>query len=128
MFQRAWTGASDALKPQLMAIAVLSVSGVVLGAWYMLHLVRRVFFGPLREPPVHAGEEHSPIADMNLREILALAPLLVFIFWIGLRPGDFLTPMNATLDQATSRVVKELEKQQSESALAKVGERGASAP
>ena len=114
MFQRAWTGASDALKPQLMAIAVLSVSGVVLGAWYMLHLVRRVFFGPLREPPAHAGEEHSPIADLNLREILALAPLLVFIFWIGLRPGDFLTPMNATLDVATKQVVKELDKQESE--------------
>jgi NADH-quinone oxidoreductase subunit M len=128
MFQRAWTGAPVELKPQLMAIAVLSVSGVVLGAWYMLHLVQRVFFGPLREPSSHSGEEHAPITDMNLREILALAPLLVFIFWIGLRPADFLTPMNATLDQATSRVVKELEKQQSESALAKVGERGASAP
>ena len=111
MFQRAWTGASDVLKPQLMTIAVLSVSGVVLGAWYMLHLVRRVFFGPLREPPVHPGEEHAPIADLNLREILALAPLVVFIFWIGLRPADFLTPMNNTLDLATSRVVRELERQ-----------------
>ena len=111
MFQRAWTGASDVLKPQLMAIAVLSVSGVVLGAWYMLHLVRRVFFGPLREPPVHAGDEHAPITDLNLREILALAPLVVFIFWIGLRPADFLTPMNNTLDLATSRVVRELERQ-----------------
>ncbi|MCE9529450.1 MAG: NADH-quinone oxidoreductase subunit M [Planctomycetales bacterium] len=110
MFQRAWTGTSAALQPQLMVIAVLSVSGVVLGAWYMLHLVRRVFFGPLHEPNAHAGEEHAPITDLNLREILALAPLLVFVFWIGLRPGDFLTPMNATLDQATSRVVKEVDK------------------
>ena len=29
------------------AIAVLAVFGVVLGAWYMLWLVQRVFFGPL---------------------------------------------------------------------------------
>ena len=111
MFQRAWTGASDVLQPQLMAIAVLSVSGVVLGAWYMLHLVRRVFFGPLREPPAHVGEEHAPVADMNLREILALAPLVVFIFWIGLRPADFLTPMNNTLNLATKQVVKELDRE-----------------
>ena len=30
-------------------ISVLAVSGVVLGAWYMLSLVKRVFFGPLNE-------------------------------------------------------------------------------
>jgi NADH-quinone oxidoreductase subunit M len=131
MFQRAWTGASAPLQGQLLAIAVLSVSGVVLGAWYMLQLVRRVFFGPHHEPPAHAGdEEHAPVSDMNLREILALAPLVLFIFWIGLRPGDFLTPMNATLEQATRQVVLELDKQQSKSqtAEAPTGERGASAP
>lgn len=111
IFQRAWTGAPSGLQPQLMVIAVLSVSGVVLGAWYMLHLVRRVFFGPLQEPHAHAGEEHAPVSDMNLREILALAPLLVFVFWVGLRPGDFLTPMNSTLDVATKQVVKELERE-----------------
>jgi NADH-quinone oxidoreductase subunit M len=119
MFQRAWTGAPVLLKTQLMVIAVLSVSGVVLGAWYMLHLVRRVFFGPLREPPVHAGEEHAPVADMNLREILALAPLVVFIFWIGLRPADFLTPMNHTLNLATKHVVRELERNKTESSVSK---------
>ena len=43
--------------------AVLAVFGVVLGAWYMLWLVQRVFFGPLREPKQDQGE---PVADLSL--------------------------------------------------------------
>ena len=50
MFQRAWADSPPRLAAQLMTIAVLAVSGVVLGAWYMLWLVQRVFFGPLKEP------------------------------------------------------------------------------
>ena len=49
MFQRAWTDAGSLIGTQLMVIAVLAVSGVVLGAWYMLWMVQRVFFGPLKE-------------------------------------------------------------------------------
>jgi NADH-quinone oxidoreductase subunit M len=86
------------MRPELTTIAVLAVSGVVLGAWYMLWLVQRVFFGPLKEP--HAA--HHDIEDLSLREILALAPLAVFVLWIGLRPGDFLTPMQPALELARS--------------------------
>jgi hypothetical protein len=114
---------------------VISVSGVVLGAWYMLWLVERVFFGPLREPSLdhgHAGDAHaahvaapaahhaasddhghahhddhghgppplppSSVRDLSLREILALAPLVVFMFWIGLHPQFFTERMSPTLD------------------------------
>ena len=76
-------------------IAVLAVSGVVLGAWYMLWLVQRVFFGPLKEP--HDATTHE-VHDLSLREILALAPLAVFVVWIGIRPGDFLSRMQPTLE------------------------------
>ena len=76
---------------------MLAVSGVVLGAWYMLWLVQRVFFGPLKEP--HAAGHHE-VSDLSLREILALAPLAVFVVWIGIRPGDFLSRMQPTLEVA----------------------------
>jgi NADH-quinone oxidoreductase subunit M len=95
-FQRAWADSPASISPQLMIIAVLAVSGIVLGAWYMLWLVQRVFFGPLKEP--HAG--HRDVQDLSLREILALFPLAVFAIWIGIRPGDFLSPMQATIDSA----------------------------
>jgi NADH-quinone oxidoreductase subunit M len=95
-FQRAWSDSPAAISPQLTTIAVLAVSGIVLGAWYMLWLVQRVFFGPLKEP--HAG--HHEIQDLSLREILALAPLAVFVVWIGIRPGDFLAPMQSAVESA----------------------------
>ena len=81
-------------------IAVLALSGVVLGAWYMLWLVQRVFFGPLKEPHHGQAMATTPPGDLSLREILALAPLAVFVFWIGLRPDDFLSRMAPTLEAA----------------------------
>ena len=68
MFQRGWADAPRRSGPsQYRVIAVLAVSGVVLGAWYMLWMVQRVFFGPLRERK-HA----EPIADLSLREVSGL--------------------------------------------------------
>lgn len=99
MFQRAFTGTATEFSWQLQCISVLSISGVVLGAWYMLWLVQRVFFGPLREPARH--EHDAPIRDLSPRELSALAILAVFIFWIGLAPQRFLGPVQLTLDQAT---------------------------
>lgn len=95
MFQRGYAEAPVVYSAQWLAIAVLAVSGVVLGAWYMLWLFERVFFNRLREPAHHQG---PPIRDMSSREVLALAPLLVFVFWIGLFPRHFLQPMTGKLD------------------------------
>ncbi len=68
MFQRAFDlgGASPAITHLLKVIAVLAVFGVVLGAWYMLWLVQRVFFGPLRESE-HEHPSHPP-RDLTLVE------------------------------------------------------------
>lgn len=96
-FQRGWAEAPAAWSSQFRAIAVLAVVGVVLGAWYMLWLVERVFFGPLREP-VDPHHQHGPeVSDLSIREIMALAPLVVFIVWIGVAPGHFLSTMQPTL-------------------------------
>jgi NADH-quinone oxidoreductase subunit M len=114
-FQRGWSEAPESLGSQLLAVAVLSTLGVVLGAWYMLYLVQRVFFGPLKEPaPEHgpkshgtpAGHEHTrsgPI-DMTPREVFALAPLVIFIFWIGLYPKFFLDHLAPAVERVGSRI------------------------
>ena len=57
-------------------LASLGAGGVVLGAWYMLTMLRRVFFGPLKEPH-HEG--HGLIADLNGRELAALVPIAVLV-------------------------------------------------
>jgi NADH-quinone oxidoreductase subunit M len=64
MFQRGFVETAGAWRFGLQVIAVVAVSGVVLGAWYMLWLVRSVFFGPIKEPHdddhgAHAGPHGS---------------------------------------------------------------------
>ncbi len=101
-FQRAW--AQDLTGPAIVyrAVSVLAVFGVVLGAWYMLWMFQRVFFGPVREPAVEQhGVQEEPIRDLSSREVASLVPLVVLIFWIGLQPSFFLERMRPTLDRLT---------------------------
>ena len=65
----------------------------------MLWLVQRVFFGPLKEP--QHDPDDPPIVDMKWREVAALAPLCVFVLWIGLQPKYFLDRMAPTLNEIT---------------------------
>jgi NADH-quinone oxidoreductase subunit M len=109
-FQRAWIGpVIDAQMTQRLA-SVLAVLGVVLGAWYLLWLYQRVFCGPLREPAVRRdrGVGRQPTRDLSWREILALAPLAVFVVWIGVQPGFFLQRMGPTLDKVTAAAQQSL--------------------
>lgn len=98
MFQRAWAESIDPVAVYRVS-SVLGVFGVVLGAWYMLWLVERVFFGPLREPAV---EHQPPVRDLSAREVAGLAPLVVFVVWIGVQPSFFLNRMAPTLDRLTA--------------------------
>ena len=60
VFQRGWAEAACRRVP-LRIIAVASLAGVVLGAWYVLWMYQRVFFGPVREPSpgILARPRHS---------------------------------------------------------------------
>jgi NADH-quinone oxidoreductase subunit M len=64
-----------------------AAAGVILAAVYMLSVVQKMFFGPLTNPK----NKHLP--DLTVRESLALAPLVLLIFVIGLFPGIFLDRM-----------------------------------
>ncbi|MEX0711845.1 MAG: NADH-quinone oxidoreductase subunit M [Pirellulales bacterium] len=117
MFQRAWAESPAVYAGQWLTIAVLAVFGVVLGAWYMLWLVERVFFGPLREPQ----QEHAAVVrDLSAREVLALAPLAVFVFWIGLVPQHFLKPMESDLNQLATQLGPRVEQRYGPPARAEV--------
>jgi NADH-quinone oxidoreductase subunit M len=64
-----------------LALAVTAVSGVVLGALYMLWLAQRLLFGALKAP-------HQPFTDLDLRERSILAALVVAIFALGIFPAE----------------------------------------
>jgi len=122
MFQRGFSEAPPGWAAQYRAIAVLAVSGVVLGAWYMLWLVQRVFFGPLHEPAHDPA--HPPVRDLCAREIAALAPLAVMMLWIGLYPKFFLDRMAPALQQATAQAAAAVEGESGQ----KTGDRQQGAP
>jgi len=67
-------------------VCFLAATGVVLGAAYMLVLYRRVVFGKLERPDLKS------LLDMNLREIVVFAPLVLLVFWMGVYPATFLKP------------------------------------
>lgn len=103
MFQRGFTQTTSDYSPTLQVIAILAVSGVVLGAWYMLWMVQKVFFGPLKEPVAqHAGDHQGAMRDLGYREIAALAPLAIAVIMIGLYPKLFLDRMAPALRLATA--------------------------
>ncbi len=65
-------------------LGALAVSGVVLGAIYMLSLYRRVSFGAFDE------SLNGDLEDLLPREKLVFAPLLVLVFVMGIYPQPFL--------------------------------------
>jgi NADH-quinone oxidoreductase subunit M len=115
MFERAWTEAPAGFILAYHVMAVASVFGVVLGAWYMLWLVQRVFFGPLKEPH---HESEPAVQDLSPREAWALVPLVIFVFWIGLAPQFFLERMSPTLDPMAEGALQALRESQPRTAVA----------
>ncbi|MEX2113216.1 MAG: NADH-quinone oxidoreductase subunit M [Pirellulales bacterium] len=108
MFQRAFVfeASTPAVAYAYKAIAVLAVFGVVLGAWYMLWLVQRVFFGP----PLESDHEHAaqPPRDVTPVEAAALVPLCVFVLWIGVHPEFFLSRMRPALQPVAQAAIAAL--------------------
>jgi NADH-quinone oxidoreductase subunit M len=78
--------------------AYWAVSGVVLGAAYLLWLYQRVFWGKVTH------EENEHLLDLDAREIATLVPLVVLCFWIGLYPKPFLEFLHAPVARIAARV------------------------
>jgi NADH-quinone oxidoreductase subunit M len=72
-------------------MAVLATTGVVLGAIYMLWMYQRVFFGKL------TNEKNKGLPDLSFREVAVLLPIVIFMFWLGIRPGLILDRVEASV-------------------------------
>jgi NADH-quinone oxidoreductase subunit M len=62
-----------------LALASVSVLGVVLGALYMFRFAQGFMFGAAKAP-------HMPLSDLDLREKTILAIIVAAVFWLGLFP------------------------------------------
>jgi len=75
-----------------LVLMVFATSGVILGAYYMLWMVQRVFFGPLN------NDKNKNLKDLSFREMVVLIPFIIFVFWIGLFPKSYLTKMEKSVN------------------------------
>jgi NADH-quinone oxidoreductase subunit M len=76
-------------------MGIFAVSGVILGAAYMLWMVKRVFFG---QPGELVSTSHHPLRDLNARELTVLVPIVIVIFVMGLAPNLFLDYSKASVE------------------------------
>ena len=71
--------------------AGISVTGVILGAAYMLWMVKRVFFGPKGEIVLESEKDKAhALHDLSVREWIVMTPLIILIFWMGIFPNHFM--------------------------------------
>lgn len=75
--------------------ALCAVSGMILGAAYMLVLYRKVFFG---EPK---NKDAAKMADLTPRELFILVPLAVLVILLGIYPK----PINDRIGPSVQKVV-----------------------
>jgi NADH-quinone oxidoreductase subunit M len=76
----------------------LAATALFLGAMYMLYLYRRVVFGTITR------EDLRSMTDLNLREKIVFAPLLLLVLWMGIYPSSFLVPIRASVEHVVAQV------------------------
>jgi NADH-quinone oxidoreductase subunit M len=79
--------------------AAVAGVGMIVAAMYLLIMVGKVVFGPLKEPPAEHGEEHRLPADLTWREIGVLVPLAVLCVYIGFQPRPLTDAMQGSIDE-----------------------------
>ena len=75
----------------VLGASAIATSGIVLGAVYMLSMVRRVFFGQNQNP------DNQSLRDLTWREKTIVGTLCVFILWIGVYPSSWLNLSKTTV-------------------------------
>lgn len=78
-------------------ITIVSASGVIITASYVLWTMQRVFLGPL-------NEKYKTLPDINPRELFTLVPLAAIVFFVGVYPMPVIRLISTSLDHL-NRVV-----------------------
>jgi NADH-quinone oxidoreductase subunit M len=78
----------------------VAATGVIFAAVYLLWMYQRVVFGNV------TNSANATLPDLSPREIAVLVPVLIFIVWIGVYPGTFLSASGASAKRVVSQVVQ----------------------
>jgi NADH-quinone oxidoreductase subunit M len=80
--------------------AIAATTGIILGAAYMLWLYWRICFGTQR------NADAAAMPDLSPREWWLLAPIAVFVFWMGIYPETFMRPIRNDVGRVLVRVAE----------------------
>jgi NADH-quinone oxidoreductase subunit M len=80
------------------AYGIFAASGVVFAAVYLLWMYQRVFFGEVK------NDANKKLPDLTRAELAILGLILVFIVWIGVHPGTFLSVSENSVKLVLGRV------------------------
>jgi NADH-quinone oxidoreductase subunit M len=78
-------------------LAVLATTGIILAAIYVLYLYQRTFQGTV-------SEKVTKFRDLNVREVLAVGPLIVLIVFLGIYPKPVLDVINPAVRATLTNV------------------------
>jgi len=78
-------------------LALAAIPGAVLAAAYMLRMLQKIVWGGTDNP------DQSWITDLNVREIVTLAPFLFFVFWIGLGAKPFINLIHVSVENLLTK-------------------------
>jgi len=78
--------------------AAFAVTGVILGAAYLLWLYQRTMLGEV------TNEKNLAIPDMNLREVAIFLPLIAWAVWIGVYPKPYFDILQRPVADIVQRV------------------------
>ncbi|MGH7278067.1 MAG: NADH-quinone oxidoreductase subunit M [Candidatus Rokuibacteriota bacterium] len=78
-------------------LAALAMTGIIFAAVYLLWMYQRVIFGEV-------GPANRELRDLSPREWAVLAPVLLFIVWIGVYPTPFTSKTEATVEALIAQV------------------------
>jgi NADH-quinone oxidoreductase subunit M len=78
--------------------AIIATLGIILAAWYLLVAVRQMLHGPLNKP------ENAGLADLKVREVITLVPIIVLFFIIGLFPNLFFDKINPSAQAVANAI------------------------
>jgi NADH-quinone oxidoreductase subunit M len=81
------------------AITVISTTGIILGAAYMLWTLQRVFLGPL-------NPRYADLPEINGREIFTLVPLGIIVIVLGFYPHPVLNLLRASTNHLVDLVAE----------------------
>ena len=79
------------------AAAVLATIGIILAAIYILWMYQRTMTGPVRD-------QVAGMRDLRPRELLAVGPLIILLFVLGVYPRPVLDVINPAVRQTLTQV------------------------